>query len=230
MTAKLNNTIWAYDKMIDQYIYLDESSFDLSENNTEYQNTVQEKEIWKQLSSSFGTPLKELYIKKFECQWEDSDVYLDYFKVENNTLLLGVRNWEKVNGENTFFEIKSHGNYANRNYTVSQQDNDAIQMTISKDGPVQMEQSYFESNFMIQERVEQVVEYYHLPFSTVSIGDYTGPLVDSYYDGAYSEFQLWDRRGDSEEYLSSTSIGGIYGLLEFIYEQFGVDYREKSQA
>lgn len=78
MTAKLNNTIWAYEKMIHQYIYLDESSFDLSENNTEYQNTVQEKEIWKQLSSSFGTPLKELYIKKFECQWEDSDVYLDY--------------------------------------------------------------------------------------------------------------------------------------------------------
>ncbi|MFK4964802.1 hypothetical protein [Lactococcus garvieae] len=129
---------------------------------------------------------------------------------------------------NTFFEIKPSVKNTILSYVVIEQGNTEILEVIFKDGPVQMDKQYFESSFSIQERVEYVVEYYLLNFKSIAAGDYTGELNDSYYDGAESEFQLWDKRSSCEEIIDFNAIEGCYNLLEYIYEQFGIDYRNEN--
>ncbi|MFK4964801.1 hypothetical protein [Lactococcus garvieae] len=93
MTAKLYNTTWSYNKIMKDYIYLDESSFECTEEEVRHQNTLQENEMWKQLFSTFVPALKRIHYKKFVESWEKSHVYLEFFKVEDNSLLMAVRNW-----------------------------------------------------------------------------------------------------------------------------------------
>ncbi|USI65322.1 hypothetical protein QR692_10040 [Lactococcus petauri] len=229
MTAKLYNTTWSYNKIKKDYIYLDESSFEGTEEDIRHQNTVQENEIWKQLFSTFVPTLKSIHYKKFGEAWEKSNVYLEFFKVEDNSLLMAVRNWGKPRDENTIFEIKPSVKNTILSYVVTEQGNAEIFEVIFKDGPVQMDKQYFEANFSVQERVEHVVEYYLLNFKSIAAGDYTGELSDSYYDGADSEFQLWDKRDALEEVIDFNTIEGCYSLLEYIYEQFGIDYRNENK-
>lgn len=54
MTVKLYNTTWSYNKIMKDYIYLDESSFEGTEEDVRHQNTLQENEIWKQLFCKFA--------------------------------------------------------------------------------------------------------------------------------------------------------------------------------
>lgn len=225
MTAKLYNTTWAYDSMIDNYTYLDESSFDLGQGDTEHENTVKECEIWKQLYSTFLPALKSVYFNKFGEDWENTDVYLDFLMVDNKTLLIGVRNWGSPSDENTYFEIKPDKKYSPSGFELIETGNKEALVSVISDGPVKMNKEYFETNFSIQERLEHVVEYFQLNFNNIAIGDYTGDPCDTYYDGADSDFLLFDMRNGADEVIDFPTFDGSYDLLEYIYEQFGIDYR-----
>lgn len=128
-----------------------------------------------QLFSTFVPALKSIHYKKFVESWEKSHVYLEFFKVEDNSLLMAVRNWGKSRDENTIlsYEVTEKGN------------------TVFKEGPVKIDKQYFESHFSIQERVEYIVETYLLNFKNTVAENNTSEHSNPWYDSVATKSQPW---------------------------------------